>query len=192
MFPRHSSQHRTKFRKETQKRYSHAIRPNTKPVSETMFPRRSSQHRTGFRNGFHADRPNTEPVSEIRSSKHRTVFRNAETMFPRRSSQHRTGFRNNVPTPLKRCSRSSKHRLPPAMSRVHPFRTAALPPEVHEWRRQIVVIGRLISGENPVLLPCRFSGGQSNDAFISRTLYPDCTPCTRATMLPRNEAELEL
>ena len=113
-------------------------------------------------------------------------------MFPRCSSQHRTGFRNNVPTPLKRCSRSSKHRLPPAMSRVHPFHTAALPPEVHEWRRQIVVIGRLISGENPVLLPCRFSGGQSNDAFISRTLYPDCTPCTRATMLPRNEAELEL
>ena len=168
MFPRHSSQHRTGFKNDVLIPFV----PTPNHNAETMFPPRSSQNRTSFRNDvptpivptpnwcqkrcFHAARPNTEPVSE--------------TIFPQRSSQHRTSFRNDVPTPFKRCSRWSKHRLPPAMSRVHPFRTAALPPEVHEWRRQIVVIGRLISGENPVLLPCRFSGGQSNDAFISRTL----------------------
>ena len=86
MFPRHSSQHRTSFRKETQKRCSHAIRPNTKPVLETMFPCHSSQHQTGFRN----DVPS--PLVPIPNR--------FQKRLPRRSSQHRTGFRNDVPTPL--------------------------------------------------------------------------------------------
>ena len=122
MFPRHSSHHRTSFRKETQKRCSHATRPNTEQVSKMMFSCLSSQHRTIMRKRCsHPARPKTEPVSE--------------TMFPRRSSQRRTGVRNDVSTPLvptpnqfqKRYSHSARPNTEPVSETMFPRRLNDVP-----------------------------------------------------------------